>query len=98
MSFVFSFWQFEFQQVTQNCVPKSFRVIICKVSHRVVEVLYHSFFLLDYCYIMTKTPAVTHIFYFCCTFRISHPTELVLGGILWTYDQVFSHGSQRPMN
>src|SRR3984885_8599661 len=30
--------------------------------HRVVEVLYHSFFLLDYCYIMTKTPAVTHIF------------------------------------
>ena len=30
--------------------------------HRAVEVLYHSFFLLDYCYIMTKTPAVTHIF------------------------------------
>ena len=40
-------------------------------EHRAVEVLYHSFFLLDYCYIMTKTPAVTHIFYFCCTFRIS---------------------------
>ena len=39
--------------------------------HRAVEVLYHSFFLLDYCYIMTKTPAVTHIFYFCCTFRVS---------------------------
>ena len=32
------------------------------IQHRVVEVLYHSFFLLDYCYIMTKTPAVTHIF------------------------------------
>src|SRR6202035_4368479 len=31
-------------------------------KHRVVEVLYHSFFLLDYCYIMTKTPAVSHIF------------------------------------
>jgi len=31
-------------------------------SHRAVEVLYHSFFLLDYCYIMTKTPAVSHIF------------------------------------
>ena len=30
--------------------------------HRVVEVLYHSFFLLDYCYIMTKTPAISHIF------------------------------------
>jgi hypothetical protein len=41
------------------------------VAHRVVEVLYHSCFLLDYCCIMTKTPAVTHIFYFCCTFRIS---------------------------
>ena len=45
-----------------HCIP---------ALHRVVEVLYHSCFLLDYCDIMTKTPAVTHIFYFCCTFRVS---------------------------
>src|ERR1700733_9196504 len=47
--------------------------------HRVVEVLYHSFFLLDYCYIMTKTPAVTHIFSFVV--HSEYPSKINLVGL-----------------
>ena len=63
------------------CLPTLFcwqESCLKMILHRVAEVLYHSCFLVDYCWIMTKIPAVIHIFYFCCTNRIYH-------SVLWCW-------------